>query len=450
MKAMWVERLLVGILLVIAALMVVHAPLTVWAETTWPQSEQYVKAWKELLMGGALILLVVAAYKRKKINSLLNDRLVQLSIVYAGLHFILIGIFGWQNSSNLPAVGAGLLIDLRYVLYFVLVYSTLQLVPQYRRAFIYVFAGGAAIVVTFAILQLLVLPKDILSHIGYGKSTIAPYLTVDDNQDYIRINSTLRGPNPLGAYMVMIIGFITAIVLSWKLTARRIVTVGLIALAVGLTLGASHSRSAFIAAVLAVITASIVAVPAKLRKRVSLVAVALLIVAAGLVVALRNTSFVANVIFHDSPTTGAQIDSNTGHVNSLEDGVRRMARQPLGAGVGSTGSASLNSDQPLIIENQYLFVAHEVGWLGLAIFLWLFVEIMRRLWVVMKRQKKSVLPLAVFSSGIGLAVIGLLLPVWVDDTVSIVWWGLAAVALGSVSGSLDRKKVRNHDKRAHN
>jgi hypothetical protein len=34
------------------------------------------------------------------------------------------------------------------------------------------------------------------------------------------------------------------------------------------------------------------------------------------------------------------------------------------------------------------------------------------------------------ASGIGLALIGLLLPVWVDDTVSIVWWGLAAIATG--------------------
>jgi hypothetical protein len=35
----------------------------------------------------------------------------------------------------------------------------------------------------------------------------------------------------------------------------------------------------------------------------------------------------------------------------------------------------------------------------------------------------------VFASGIGLAVIGVLLPVFVDETVAIIWWGLAAVGL---------------------
>jgi hypothetical protein len=39
------------------------------------------------------------------------------------------------------------------------------------------------------------------------------------------------------------------------------------------------------------------------------------------------------------------------------------------------------------------------------------------------------LALGVFASGIGLAIVGIFLPVWTDDTVSIIWWGLAALAL---------------------
>ena len=56
MKPGWVERVLVAILLVIAALIVVHAPLTVWAGTVWPQYADIIKAWKELLMGIAFVL----------------------------------------------------------------------------------------------------------------------------------------------------------------------------------------------------------------------------------------------------------------------------------------------------------------------------------------------------------------------------------------------------------
>ncbi|MFO0882188.1 MAG: hypothetical protein U0491_01950 [Candidatus Saccharimonadales bacterium] len=53
------------------------------------------------------------------------------------------------------------------------------------------FWGGVAVVV-FGALQVLVLPKDILAHIGYQKSIIPPYFTVDNNEQLVRIISTLR------------------------------------------------------------------------------------------------------------------------------------------------------------------------------------------------------------------------------------------------------------------
>lgn len=110
-----------------------------------------------------------------------------------------------------------------------------------------------------------------------------------------------------------------------------------------------------------------------------------------------------------------------------------MLRQPFGGGVGSTGSASLEGDSPLIIENQYLFIAHEAGWVGLLVFIYIFFAVMNRAW----HRRTDWLALAVFASGIGLGLIGLLQPVWVDDTVSIIWWGLAAIAI--VGGKNDRK-----------
>jgi hypothetical protein len=51
--------------------------------------------------------------------------------------------------------------------------------------------------------------------------------------------------------------------------------------------------------------------------------------------------------------------------------------------------------------------------------------ILARLWGL----RKDWLALGVFASGIGLAIVGIFLPVWTDDTVSIIWWGLAAIAL---------------------
>lgn len=424
MKHSRLERILVGILLVIAGGVVLHAPLSVWLGSMWPEYTDYIKAWKELLMGVALVLLLIEATRHKAIEKLLNDRLLQLAIGYAGLHFLMLLVF----RNDPAAVGAGLLIDLRYVFYFALVYATMQLFPTYRRAFVWTFSIGAAVVLVFSLLQIFVLPKDILANIGYSKQTIAPYLTVDENPDYIRINSTLRGPNPLGAYVAIVIGLLAAVAIRWrKMNTNGWLIVSGALLASVLTLSASHSRSSVIGAVMAVAVVAFVALSAKHRTRFAVAMASVLVVVAGGLYALRNDPFVATVVLHDSPQTGAMVDSNTGHWESLLDGTKRMIAQPLGAGIGSTGSASLKSDAPLIIENQYLLIAHEVGWAGLALFIWLFVEIMRRLY----SRRKSVLALGVFGGGVGLTIIGLLLPVWADDTVSIVWWGLAGVAVGS-------------------
>lgn len=438
-----IEKIVAGILIVIAVGMAVHTPLTLWLGTLVPDWSLVIKAWKEVLMGIALVLLLIIVVRQKKLNALLVDRVLQLCLVFAGLHFVMVMVF--QN--GLLEAGAGLLIDLRFVLYFVLVYVFLTLFPEYRRAFLKAFAAGAVIIIGFAMLQMTVLPKDILASIGYSDTTIQPYLTVDENPDYVRINSTLRGPNPLGAYIVIIVGLLTALDGKWRLSRRGLAIGALAALVAGLTLGATYSRSSVIAAIVTILVIILVSSTAKVRKRLGIAIVAIGIVFGGLLYVLRDTPLVANVIFHNSPTTGAAVDSNSGHADSLADGTGRMLRQPLGAGVGSTGSASLNGDKPLIIENQYLLVAHEVGWLGLGLFVWLFVEIMRRLWY----RRKSALALGVFGAGIGLAIIGLLLPVWTDDTVSIVWWGLAAVAIAApiAQTKVTKKTKKSKGKKRH-
>lgn len=435
-----VERVVAGLLLAIAAGMAIHTPVTLWLGTFVSNEWALViKSWKEVLMGLALAILFIMAVRRRQLDTLLSDRLLQLSLVYAGLHFVMMMVF--QN--GLQAAGAGLLIDLRFVLYFVLVYVFLILYPNWRRAFIIAFGAAAAIILGFAVLQATVLPKDFLAQFGYSKTTISPYLTVDENPALIRINSTLRGPNPLGAYAVIVFGVVSAAMLRWKLRTRRSWwIVGGFTLGVVVALSASYSRSSLIAAIVTLMIVVIAAVRPATRKQLLIIGGASLLIMGALTIAFRDSYIVSNVIFHDNPSTGAAVDSNAGHAESLADGFSRMLRQPFGAGVGSTGSASLIGENPLIIENQYLLVAHEIGWVGLVLFVWLFVEVMRRLWT----RRQSALALGVFASGVGLAIIGLLLPVWTDDAVSITWWGLAAVAIATnvVTKTTHKKARKKH------
>ena len=421
-----VEKTYVGILLVVFGGIVLHAPLSVALGTIWQDHSLLIKSWKEILIILAMVLLGIILARRRQF-ALLKDPLLILIGVFVALHMVT-ATTSFVLGMTAAQVIAGLFIDLRFVVYFALVYVALLLFVEQRKNFLKVFMYGGVIVMVFALLQVFVLPADILSHIGYDSSTIEPYLTVDKNTEYIRINSTLRGPNPLGAYAVIVLGFIAAAIakrkvppmLQSRIVAAILVVGGCVALWV------SYSRSALLAGILAVLIAVTVSLFTKKHAKIWIISGIVLLTALGGYLALhQNSTFVSNVLLHENPNGGSDYTSNDGHVDSLQDGVGRLVRQPLGAGIGSSGSASLLGNSPLIIENSYLFVSHEAGWLGLVLFITIFVMVMVRLW----KGRTSYVALGVFASGVGIAAIALLLPIWADDTVSLIWWGLAAVAL---------------------
>ena len=402
-----------------------HAPLSVGLGTLWPNYDLLIKSWKEILMLIAGVIAIFLLYKTKQMR-LLRDPIIVAIGIYAVLHLILLP----YNNGGLASSAAGLMIDLRYLFFFALVYIAMRLYPSYRKMFIKVGVAGALIVLIFALLQVFILPYDVLKYIGYNKNTIIPYLVVDKNYAFIRINSTLRGPNPLGAYACMVLVLIVAAVSNhkikkekWPLAVTAILSAGGV-----VALWASYSRSAMVGMIAAIVIVIVAINMRRLSPRVwGVIGVVILILFSGLFMT-SNTKFVSNVLLHDNPDSTSISNSNEDHISSLKDGMNQLIRQPLGAGIGSTGSASILSGKTEIIENQYLFVAHEVGWLGLLLFVSIFAAILLKLWDL----RKDWLALGVFASGIGLALIGLLLPVWVDDTVAIIWWGLAAIALSPV------------------
>src|SRR5690606_9046343 len=98
------------------------------------------------------------------------------------------------------------------------------------------------------LLQMFLLPADFLKHLGYGPDTILSYQAVDNNPDFPRMHSTLRGAIPLGAYLIPV-GLL--LVVAWqKLKDRRIWVTAVLA-ATGVLLFGTHSRSAWLGAALA-------------------------------------------------------------------------------------------------------------------------------------------------------------------------------------------------------
>lgn len=442
MKATPAIKLYATILLIIFAGIVVHAPLSVGAGTLFPQFDLLIKTWKEILMLVALVAAAGIVTRRHLWKELLSDWILRLIAVFALLHALLAPVF---YSGPLPAL-AGLVIDLRYLLFFALVYVLLKLAPGYRRLLLQVGLAGAFVVVGFATMQFF-LPPDILTHIGYGRDTIAPYLTIDKNPDYVRVNSTLRGPNPLGAYTVIVLSLLTAAITSKWLNLRdqkvQLWTVVLAVCSVT-ALWISYSRSALVAAVIGIGVVLFLTVFRKFSPKMWIAIVVVVGAVGGALVAGLGSGFISNVILHENPEGGSSVSSNEEHISSLGVGFERLVSQPLGAGIGSTGSASLFGDDSIVIENQYLFIAHESGWVGIGLFIAIFGLVLARLW----RQRADWLALGVLASGIALGAIGLLQPVWVDDTVSIVWWGLAAVALTTGGKNAGRTKAKQKTARA--
>lgn len=415
-------------LLAIIFLVVLHAPFSVLAGSLLPEQATILKAWKEIMLAVLGLCAVMLVTRNHVWGELLRSWAIRLSLAFIGLHILLALILGGDADS----IVAGLMIDLRFAAMFLLVYILAMLRSGALRRILLSVAAGAVAVLGFGLLQITVLPDDILRDIGYSRQTITPYTTIDSNPDYVRINSTLRGPNPLGALAVLYAALASAYFLKhrWRVGSRRhwLIAAGFVASTA--VLFASYSRSAYIAFGL---TLGLCFVATKrLSKRVVLAAGAGSLLLTTSLLLVSTTDWYSNVILHEDPESTVVSKSNEGHVESFVMGATRAVAQPLGAGIGSTGSASLYDDDQandVIIENYYFFVAHESGWLGLGLFIGLFGVIMLSLW----RQKANWVALAVFTSGIGLAVIGILLPVWVDETVALIWWGMAG-ALASPRG----------------
>lgn len=426
------EKAYMVLLAVIFGGIVLHAPISVGLGVLFPDYDLLIKSWKEVLMLASVPLAIAIITRRNLWQELWRDWIFRLIIAYVILHFLTMAVL-YQGAA---ATAAGLAIDLRYILFFGLVYILVRTLPVYRRLLLKISLIGAVIVVGFATLQLF-LPPDILKHLGYSKETIVPYLTVDENPDYVRVNSTLRGPNPLGAYAAVVLTLLIAALVRKRLQfadKKIAIGIGLLTLCSLIALWVSYSRSALLAVVASVAVVLAMTIARRLSRKVWVITAAVTFAIIGGLIANQNSSFVSNVLLHENPNEGNSFNSNDGHLESLIHGTELLIAQPLGAGVGSTGSASLYTDTPRIIENQYLFVAHETGWLGLLVFVAIFIAVLLRLW----RERHDWISLGVFASGIGLALIGALQPVWVDDTVSIIWWGLAGLAIAS-SKKEDRK-----------
>lgn len=424
---------------IIILLLPFHAFITVWLSGAVGHYT-LLRLWKEFLLVpitfGALIIL----FKDRNLRSrFFNLWLVRLILVYLLLLVIcaLAAYAGHHVSAK--AMWYGLLVDSRFLVFFmavlVLASQTNHLETRWQKLLLI----PAIFVAAIAILQYLVLPVDFLKHFGYGDSTISPYETINHNLNHIRVASTLRGANPLGAYLILPISVLTAVFITQK---KQRLNIGIFGAGLLLALAFSFSRSAWIGAALAIAITIWLAIKSQRYQRMILWTVTAGIVVIAIVsILLRNNLTYQNFVFHTDKASKIASTSDQGHSAAFKDAVHDIAHHPLGSGVGSAGPQSFYNNRPArIAENYYLQIGQEAGLLGMFLFMAVCVAVGKALF----NLRTNPLALVLFASLIGITFVNLLSHAWADDTLSYIWWGLAGVALAPIL--TDKRKQKNAQK----
>lgn len=422
----WLAGSLFSGLVIILALLPVHAFISTWGGTAVGPLWLW-KSWKELLLAAMVVpTFIWLLLNPGLLRSLLKRRLVRALLVYVLISAVLATLYWRVNGAD--AVSAGLAMNLRYLAAAVLAYLLFSYssISDIWLAHARHFVAGAGVMVAFlGILQVSVLPSDLLTHFGYDKvATIAPTSLIDDNPDHLRAFATLRGPNDFGAFLILPILLVAA---SFRTFPRW---VGLSALAImGFALLLSGSRSAWVGLLVAIAAYIAIRVGKKMsRRRVGFTVVAISFAALLTLFAAINVPVVRMAIFHSSPGDPSLTEGSTdNHLSATLGGMQRVADNPLGCGVGCAGPASYYGSSPQISENYFVQIAEETGLVGLIAFLGLLAVVAVSLYRSEQEVRFSRVLLAALG---GYAAIGLLLHVWADDPLSITWWMLAGAVLG--------------------
>jgi O-antigen ligase len=411
-----------------------HAFFTTWIGSNTGHLD-LLRIWKEILLALIIPPAIWLAWQQAKLRHWLKHSwIIRLFGLYVLLHLIL-GALAFDNHQvNKVALIYSLIINLRFIAFFIVCYiiaASSSFLKQNWRAIVFIPAG---VVVFFGLIQRFLFPYDFLKHFGYGPGTIPAYQTVDNNIDYRRIQSTLRGANPLGAYLVLII---PATVIALKSRTAKFASLALILT----VLFYSYSRSAWIGAfiALAVLFCITKAYAGRLHWVVAF-SIATIIICAGAFLALKHNQATQDTLFHTTSSSTAT-SANDIRSNALRTGLNDIIVQPLGRGPGTAGPASFRTDHTArISENYYLQIGQEVGILGLLIFAVINIFVGLELW----RRRRDLLAQVLLASLAGITFINMLSHAWTDDTLAYLWWGLAGIALAPII----TEKQKTHGKKS--
>lgn len=380
-----------------------------------------------------LVLFTICLVFYRKVASKPFKIILGLTVVYS-LFMAIIWLF--NRDIHAPSALLGIVHNLRLPGFLLLGLGAALLSPS-KFVFSLVFKiilTVSTIVSVLAIVQYY-LPADILTHLGYSMERgVRPAFFIDDHPDLMRVMSTLREPNALGAYLILPIAALGAIILK-PIRTRIWCALSLLVHLVALFL--TFSRSAWLGAALAIILViwwsktELIKVFVK-RLWPALMALAVLGVIG--VYALRDTSFVQQYVIHTSEVATTDETSTDLHYLLAREGFIAIIENPLGYGPGTAGLASIHSPEGQLTENYYIQIGYEFGIFGLGVFITINVLVYVWLW-----RRRDIFAIILLSSFWGYVVTNMLLHSWANEAVAAQWWLLAGAALASKRASLEQK-----------
>ena len=419
------DSLLLGIFLLIVALLPVHAIFSTWAISNFAHQDIF-KSWKEVLLYGAAFPLILwVTYKKPQlVLGILRKKINIVVLLFIVMNLILFRV----SHYGLRSEAAGFIFNTRFLAFFLFAQVIAGLFNKelVEKAVFWLICVGGIIVTVFGFLQMTIFPKDLLEHIGYSKYTILPYYTVSNNTYFVRIISTLRGPNELGAYMVFWFPILLILTLKyWKKEAKYRYVAVFMWIASILTLYGSGSRSAYLASAVSLAVTTFLVANKNIKREMLIAALVIGVVGSVALVAGRNTRFEQVTVFHQDPTVKTATTSNLQHAQSLKDAGTIIKEHPFGLGVGTTNVPSTYGPKGLTVENYFLVTMVETGIIGGIIFITICSMLGYELW---KDQDDNVAK-ALLAGLIGISIVAMLLPAWEDETLSMLLWGLAGIVI---------------------
>ncbi|PID99151.1 hypothetical protein CSA80_03490 [Candidatus Saccharibacteria bacterium] len=354
-------------------------------------------------------------------QQLSGQKLAWLVAAYLIVNLVYYGVSVAVKQLDVQAAAYGLLLNTRHVVWFAAVCAVGYRSNWLRRNWQPIALIPLAAVSVFAVLQFFVLPPDFLGHFGYQKGiTISPAHTINQDTETIRAQSFLRGPNPLGAYLLVGIGLV------WIAAFSRVRKYAFAVLVLA-ALFLSFSRSAWLGLIMSGLVWLTVTKGVWRNARENLLAAVAVAASLGILLLFLQTNHgVQNAIFHVNDRSTAELTSNEGRVAALQQGLGDVVNEPLGRGLGTAGPASMLEDTVPArnSENYFLGLGQEIGWLGMGLFIAICLVLSKLLY-----RQKTVLAWTMLATLVGLTLVNLLSYAWADVTLAYLWWGLAAIAL---------------------